>query len=258
MRRAPRSIVALTTLGFITMHVPVLVLAVFSFNRSRYGASWEGFTLDWYRRLAERPDILAALKVSLVVGGLSTAIATTIGTLFAVGMTRGPRRGAAWLESLVLLPIVTPEIVMGIGLLALFATLGIALGITTIVIAHVAFSIPFVIVVVRARLAGMDRTLEEAAMTLGATGRSAFLKVTLPLLWPGIIAAALLAFTMSIDDFVITFFVAGPGSSTLPLVIYAMARRAVEPSINAVSTLLVAASTLLILGFDRLSPRRGS
>ena len=255
MRRAPRGVVAVTALGFALMHLPVLVLAAFSFNRSRYGAAWAGFTLEWYRRLAERSDVIASLNISLVVGTVSTVVATILGTLLALGMTRRARPGA-WLESLVLLPIVTPEIVVGIGMLALFAALGIALGVTTIIIAHVAFSIPFVVVVVRARLAGMDRTLEEAALTLGANPRSTFLRVTLPLLWPGIVAAALLAFTMSIDDFVITFFVAGPGSSTLPLVIYAMARRAVEPSINAVSTLLVAASTLLILGFDRLSPRR--
>ena len=125
-------------------------------------------------------------------------------------------------------------------------------------IAHVAFSIPFVVVVVRARLEGMDGALEEAALTLGATAVSAFRRVTLPLLWPGILAGALLAFTMSIDDFVITFFVAGPGSSTLPLVIYAMARRTVDPTINAVSTLLVAASTILILAFHRLTPKRES
>ncbi len=255
MRRAPRGIVAITAVGFALLHLPVLVLAAFSFNRSRYGAAWEGFTLDWYRRLADRPDIIASLNVSLVVGISSTVIATALGTLLALGMARRQRPGA-WIESLVLLPIVTPEIVVGIGLLALFAVLGVSLGVTTIIIAHVAFSIPFVVVVVRARLAGMDRTLEEAALTLGANPRSTFFRVTLPLLWPGIVAAALLAFTMSIDDFVITFFVAGPGSSTLPLVIYAMARRAVEPSINAVSTLLVAVSTLLILGFDRLSPRR--
>jgi spermidine/putrescine transport system permease protein len=241
--------------GFVLMHVPVIVLAVFSFNDSRYGVAWTGFTTHWYAELLRRPDILASLRVSLVVGLIATVVSTVLGTLLALGMERARRRGAALREALVTLPIVTPEIVAGIGSLALFASIGMALGISTIVIAHIAFSIPFVAVVVRARLAGMDRTLEEAALTLGADEVSAFRRVVLPQLWPGIVAAALLAFTVSIDDFVITFFVAGPGSSTLPLVIYGMARRTVDPSINAVSTLLVAASTLLILAYHRLAPR---
>lgn len=255
MRRAPKSVVAVTLAGFTILHLPVLVLAVFSFNQSRYGASWTGFTLHWYRELLARPDILASLRVSLVVGVVSTLIATIFGTLMALALERGIRKPPAALEGLVLLPIVTPEIVAGIGLLALFASAGIGLGVPTITIAHVAFGIPFVVVVLRARLSGMDRTLEEAALTLGADEWTAFRRVTLPQLWPGILAGALLAFTMSIDDFVITFFVAGPGSSTLPLVIYSMARRTVEPTINAVSTLLVVASTLLIIAFHRLAPR---
>jgi spermidine/putrescine transport system permease protein len=256
MRRAPRSIVAVTAIGFGLLHLPVIALAAFSFNASRYATSWSGFTLEWYRQLLHRPDILAALRVSLVVGGASTLVATVLGTLFALAMDRGKPPARTVLEGLVLLPIVTPEIVVGIGLLALFAAIGLGLGVATITIAHIAFSIPFVVVVVRARLAGMDRSLEEAALTLGADELTAFRRVTLPQLWPGVLAGALLAFTMSIDDFVITFFVAGPGSSTLPLVIYAMARRTVEPTINAVSTLLVAASTLLIVAFARLAPSR--
>jgi spermidine/putrescine transport system permease protein len=152
-------------------------------------------------------------------------------------------------------PIVTPEIVTGISLLVLFVFLRLPLGLTTIIIAHVAFCVPFVVVVVVARLAGMDENLEEAAMTLGADEITTFFRITLPLLWPGILSAALLAFILSFDDFVITSLVAGSGSSTLPLVIYSMVRRNVEPSINAISTLIVIATSILLYASDRMSRR---
>ena len=165
-------------------------------------------------------------------------------------------RGRTMYEGLLYVPIVTPEIVTGISLLILFVFLRIPLGLTTIIIAHVAFCIPFVVVVVAARLAGMDEHLEEAAMTLGADEITTFRKITLPVLWPGILSAALLSFTLSFDDFVITSFVAGSGSSTLPLVIYSMVRRNVEPSINAISTVIVAGTSLLLYLADRLSRSR--
>ena len=257
MRRLPRSLVAFTALCFVLLHLPVLVLAVFSLNRSRFSVQWTGFTLEWYRRLLERQDILAALRVSLTVGFVSTLVATVLGTMIALALARHRFRGRTLLEGLLYLPIVTPEIVVGISLLLLFATLHMALGIATIVVAHVAFSVSFVTVVVRARLEGMDRTLEEAALTLGADEVATFRLVTLPLLSPGILAGALLAFTMSIDDFVITFFVSGPGSTTLPVLIYSMARRTIEPTINAVSTVLVVVTTVLIFFFDRLTRGRG-
>lgn len=255
-RRVPRSLTAFTALCFAFLHLPVLVLAVFSFNRSRFSVQWTGFTLEWYRRLLERPDILSALRVSLIVGAASTLLATVFGTLLALALARGRVRGRSVLEGLLYLPLVAPEIVVGISLLLLFATLRLALGIPTIVVAHVAFSISFVAVVVRARLEGMDRALEEAALTLGADEAQTFRRVTLPLLWPGILAGALLAFTMSIDDFVITFFVSGPGATTLPVLIYSMARRTIEPTINAVSTVMVVVTTLLITCFDRLTRGR--
>ena len=252
-RRLPRTLVAFTALCFLFLHLPVLVLAVFSFNHSRFSVQWTGFSLEWYHRLLHRPDILAALKVSLIVGTVSTALSTVLGTLLALALARHRFRGRTTVEGLLYLPIVTPEIVMGISLLLLFATLGMGLGIPTIVVAHVAFSISFVAVVVRARLEGMDRALEEAALTLGADEVATFRRVTLPLLWPGILAGALLAFTMSIDDFVITFFVSGPGSTTLPVLIYSMARRTIEPTINAVSTVIVVVTSVLIYFFDRLT-----
>jgi spermidine/putrescine transport system permease protein len=176
-----------------------------------------------------------------------------LGTLIALALARHRFRGRTLYEGLLYLPIVTPEIVVGISLLILFVLLGIPLGLTTITIAHVAFSVPFVAVVVLARLSGMDQHLEEAAMTLGADELTAFRKVTVPLLWPGILSGALLAFIMSFDDYVITSFVAGSGSSTLPLVVYGMVRRNIEPSINAVSTLVLLATVALVYVAGRLS-----
>ncbi len=251
-RRPSPWLIAFAALAYALLHLPVVVLAVFSFNDSRFSVAWSGFTLGWYRALLARPDVLAALRVSLTVAVVATLAATVLGTLLALALGRHRFRGRTALEGLLALPLVTPEIVVGIALLVLFAALRIRLGVVTITIAHVAFCVAFVAVVVRSRLDGMDRSLEEAALTLGADEFTAFRRVTLPLLAPGIVAGALLAFTMSIDDFVITFFVSGPGSTTLPVLVYSMARRTVDPTINAVSTLLVAVTTLLILGVHRL------
>jgi spermidine/putrescine transport system permease protein len=193
--------------------------------------------------------------VSLIVGLASTLSATVAGTLLALALARYRFRGRGALQSLLLVPLVTPEIVVGISLLILFAWLGLTLGIATIVIAHVAFSISFVTIVVLARLAGMDRHLEEAAMTLGADEWTTFRRVTLPLLMPGVVAGALLAFTLSFDDYVITSFVAGSGSSTLPVVVYGMVRRNIDPSVNAISTIVLVVTTILIYGADRLARR---
>lgn len=255
-RRVPFAVSATAVATYAFMHVPLLVLIVFSFNRSRFGVQWGGFTLDWYARLASRPDILRALRVSLVVGLCSTVLATVIGTLAALALARHFPRARRAAGALLYLPIVTPEIVAGVSLLVLFSWVGMALGITTIVIAHTAFSIPFVTVVVLARLQGTDRALEEAAMNLGADEFATFRRVTLPQLMPGVLAGALLAFTLSFDDFVTTFFVAGVGSTTLPLAIYSMVRKSVEPSINALSALLVTVTTVAVYFAERLA--RGS
>ncbi len=251
--RTSRWLGAAVGLVYLFLHLPLLILVAFSFNASRFSVDWTGFTLEWYRRLLERPDILHGLRNSLIVGGAATVIATVCGTLFALALGRHRFRGRRTLESLLYVPLVTPEIVVGISLLAFFAALGVALGLATIVIAHVAFSISFVAVVVRARLMGMDRSLEEAALTLGADEVTTFWRVTLPQLLPGVVAGGLLAFTLSFDDYVITSFVAGSGSSTLPVVIYGMVRRTVEPSINAISTIVLVVTTILIYAADRLS-----
>jgi spermidine/putrescine transport system permease protein len=251
--RLPRWLLAVVWAVYAFLHLPILVLVAFSFNDSKFSAQWVGFTLDWYHRLLERPDILRGLKASLIVGGTSTVISAVLGTLVALALARHRFKGRTAFEGFLYVPIVTPEIVVGISLLILFALVKIPLGLTTIIIAHVAFSLSFVVIVVLARLEGMDETLEEAAMILGADEITTFWKVTVPQLWPGILSGALLAFTMSFDDFVITSFVSGSGSSTLPIVVYGMVRRNIEPSINAISTIILLVTTALIYLADRLA-----
>jgi spermidine/putrescine transport system permease protein len=238
---------------YLLLHLPVGVLIAFSFNASRFSTGWTGFTLDWYRRLLERDDLLRATGRSVFVGVAATAIATVIGTLLALALARHRIQGRRAVEALLYAPVVTPEVVAGVSLLMLFASLGIPLGLGTIVLAHATFCLPFVVIVVLARLSGMDRSLEEAAMILGADELATFRRVTLPQLAPGVLAAALLAFTLSLDDFVITSFVAGPGSSTLPMLVYSMVRRNVEPTVNAISAIIVLVTTILIVAAERLT-----
>ena len=255
-RRLPWPLVTGVTLGFLLLHLPVLVLVAFSFNASRYSLAWTGFTFDWYRLLVERPGIMQGLRASLLIGLVATLISTFLGTLLALGLHRlGAGKLRRNLEAALYFPVVTPEIVAGISILALFALLRIPLGLTTVIVAHVTFCLPFVTVVVLARAAGMDRSLEEAAMTLGATPAATFWRVTIPQLMPGIVAGALLAFTLSFDDFMITFFTAGPGSTTLPLVVYGMVRKAVEPTINAISTIVLLVTTVAVLGSEMMRKR---
>jgi spermidine/putrescine transport system permease protein len=254
--RVPRWLIAISALVYLFLHLPLLVLVIFSFNDSKFSVDWQGFTLQWYQRLLDRPDILRGLTASLIVGAAATVISTVFGTLLALALTRQRFRGRRAMEGFLYLPVVTPEIVTGISLLLLFAWLGLPLGLTTITIAHVAFCISFVVIVVLARLEGMDENLEEAAMMLGADEITTFWKVTVPQLWPGILSGALLAFTMSFDDFVITSFVSGPGSSTLPIVVYGMVRKNVEPSINAISTIILFVTAILIYLADRMARAR--
>jgi spermidine/putrescine transport system permease protein len=250
--RPSRWLLVLSGAVYLFLHLPILVLMVFSFNDSKFSVDWRGFTWRWYQRLWERPDILHSLRVSVIVGLAATIIATLLGTMLALALNRHRFRGRRALTGLLYVPIVTPEIVVGISLLILFALIRFPLGLTTIMIAHVAFCLSFVVVVVLARLEGMDQHLEEAAMMLGADEITTFWRVTVPQLWPGILAGALLAFTMSFDDFVITSFVSGSGSSTLPLVVYGMVRKNIEPSINAISTIVLLTTAVLIYLADKL------
>jgi spermidine/putrescine transport system permease protein len=249
-------VAAAAAVVYLFLHAPLVALMVFSFNDSKFSASWTGFTLDWYRRLLHRNDILLGLGRSVLIGLIATIGAAVLGTLLALALHRHQFRGRQTAESLMYLPLVTPEIIMGISLLSLFVAIGFPLSLASVAVAHVTFCISFVTVVVGARLRGMDQHLEEAAMMLGADEWAAFWKVTVPMLWPGIVAGSLLAFTMSFDDYVITSFVSGTGSATLPVVVYGMVRRNIEPSINAISTIVVVVTSVLIFTADRLRQRR--
>jgi len=247
-----RGLAVYAVFAYAFLHVPLLILAVFSFNSSRF-AVWQSFSLQWYGAVAADSNLIEASVNSLVIAIAATIAATILGTLAAYGLWK---RGSAWLSGSMYLSLVTPEIVTGASLLALFQWIfrfaHLRLGMHTVILAHAGFSLAYVVVVVLARLRSFDRTLEEAALDLGATEFGAFYRVTLPYLAPAIAAAAMLAFTVSIDDYVITSLVAGVDSQTLPMVIYAMARRGVNPALNAVSTLVVFGLGMLILLSERL------
>ncbi|MCS4474255.1 extracellular solute-binding protein [Clostridium botulinum] len=219
--------------------MPIFVLVVFSFNKSKLNATFTGFTLDWYKNLINNVQILEALKNSLIIAFISTFFAVIIGTLAAIGMYRYKFKGKRAMEGLLYIPVVIPEIVMGISMLAFFSSLNLPAGIITLILAHITFCISYVIIVVRARLDGFDAALEEAAQDLGATPWQTLTKVTLPVIAPGIISGALLAFTLSLDDVIISFFAAGPDSNTLPLKIFSMVKFGVTPEINALSTVMM-------------------
>jgi spermidine/putrescine transport system permease protein len=242
-------------LAYAYLYLPILILVIFSFNRQRLNITWEGFTLDWYRVLFQDSQVLLATRNTLMIAAISTLAATFIGTLAALALQRYRFPGYALAETGLYIPVIIPEVVMGISLLAFFALVGVKLGLTTITLSHVAFNIPFVALVVRARLHGFDRAIEEAAMDLGANEVITFWRVTLPNILPGVLSGALLAFTLSIDDYVITYFTAGPGSTTLPLRIFSMVRFAVTPEVNALSTLWVL-TVFVILGLGQLAGRR--
>jgi spermidine/putrescine transport system permease protein len=242
--------------GFL--FAPVVVLIAFSFNSARRGLTWKGFTLDWYPTLFSNRELLDALGITLQVAGVAVIVSTILGSLLGLGLARIKFRGRAATETLLLVPMVTPEIVMGLSLLLFFLQLFGARGsIAQLSIAHVTFCISYVAVVVRARAANMNPALEEAARDLGASAWGAFRFVTLPLIAPAVLSGALLAFSLSFDDYVVTTFNAGVGSSTLPLYIYSKVKFGVTPEINAISTIVVAGTALAILAAWRLGAFRG-
>lgn len=226
-------------LMYLFLYIPIMVLIVFSFNESKLNVVWTGFTFKWYHSLLRNVGILEAVKNSFIVAVASTVISTVIGTFAALGLYRYKFKGKNIIDSVLNIPLVIPEIVMGISLLAFFSIVKIDTGKIALIIAHVTFSIAYVVSVVRARLEGFNTSLEEAAMDLGATPLKTFLYVTLPVIMPGVVAGALLAFTLSLDDVIISFFVAGAGSMTLPLKVFSMVKFGVTPEINALSTIIL-------------------
>jgi len=259
-KRGHPGLAAYTWLVYLFLYAPIGILVLFSFNRARQTAVWEGWTLEWYRSLAGNDLILTSVKNSLVVGLVATAIATVVGTLVALALGRYRFRGEGATRALLYLPVIIPEIVLGAALVTFFGALAMRLSLLTVIVAHVVFCVSYVAIVVRARLSGFDRSLEEAALDLGARPLATFVRVTLPLIAPGIVAGALLSFTISIDDYVITSFVAGVGATTLPLQIYSMLKVGVTPEVNAVSSLLLLVTIVMITIATRLQqtpPERG-
>jgi len=233
-------------LVYAYIYLPILILIIFSFNTQKLNIHWEGFTLAWYDKLFHDSQILLATRNTLIIALISTVVATIIGTMAALALQRYRFPGYAASETVLYIPVVIPEVVMGISLLAFFAMIKLTLGLVTITISHIAFCIPFVALVVRARLHGFDKSIEEASMDLGANELVTFWRVTLPTIMPGVLSGAMLALTLSLDDYVITYFTAGPGSTTLPLRIFSMVRFAVTPEVNALSAIWVLTVFILL------------
>jgi spermidine/putrescine transport system permease protein len=221
------------------LYIPILVLILFSFDESRTAVHWTGFTVKWYQKLMTDDVLAQAVLNSLIVAFSAVIVSGTMGTLAAVGLSRQHFAGKAMYRGLVMLPILIPEIAMAVSALILFVACGVTLSLTTIIVSHIVFCVAYVTLTVMGRLEGMDKRLEEAAQDLGASPVNAFFRVTLPLLMPGIIAGCMLAFVLSLDDFVITQFTAGVGSTTLPLRIFSLVKFGVSPEINALSTLMI-------------------
>jgi len=235
--------------GFVMLffYLPIAVLVLFSFNQSKLNIVWTGFTLDWYSSLWRDTALIRALQNSLIVAVFTTLISLVLGTAGAWLLYRYRYRAASVLETLAFLPMIVPEVILGVSLLILFVTIGLRLGYTTIVISHVTFCFPFVMASVQARLAGLDPALEEAALDLGATPLQAFTKVLVPYLMPAIVSGGLMSFTLSLDELIVTYFTASAGTRTLPLEIFGRVKKGLDPSLNAISTLFIVFTVVAVL-----------
>lgn len=246
MKKPPLLLTLATCLGFIFLYAPILSLVFYSFNESRLVTVWTGFSTKWYGELFRDPQILDAAKLSLIIATISASIALVLGTMAAIALTRFRKfRGRTLLTGMITAPLVMPDVITGLSLLLLFVSLRALIGwpaqtgTTTIILAHITFCMAFVAVVVQSRLAGFDQSLEEAAQDLGATPARVFFDITLPIISPALVSGWLLAFTLSLDDLVISSFVSGPGASTLPMVIFSKIRLGVSPDVNALASIII-------------------
>lgn len=226
-------------LVFLFLFLPIIVLVIYSFNSSSMNIIFENFTFDWYHKLFDNSDLIESFINTLIVAGISTITSTIIGTISAYGLYKYNFRGKNLINGLIYVPIVIPEIVLGISLLSIYTLMKLELSLFTIILSHIAFSIPFVIVSVRSTLNKDIKVLEESAKDLGASPWTIFKEIVLPTIMPAIISGATLAFTLSLDDVVISYFTAGPGSNTLPLYIYSLIKTGITPDVNALSTLMM-------------------
>jgi spermidine/putrescine transport system permease protein len=240
---------------FAFFYLPIAILVLFSFNQSKLNIVWTGFTLQWYAALWQDSVLVRTLKNSLIVATATTVASVLLGTAGGWLFYRFRYRAAGFLETLVFLPMIVPEVILGVSLLVLFVTLGLQLGYTTIVISHVTFCFPFVMAAVQARLAGLDPSLEEAALDLGATPLQAFTKVLVPYLMPAIVSGALMSFTLSLDELIVTYFTASASTRTLPLEIFGRVKKGLDPSLNAISTVFIAFTVLAVLGTEAIRRR---
>lgn len=243
---------------YVFFYLPIIVMIVYSFDESRLAVQWTGFTTKWYALLFKDELIAQALINSLIVASISVVLSGIMGTLAAVGLTRHHFLGRTFYRGLLFLPIIIPEIAMAVSALTLFVAMGLTLGLATIIVSHVVFCVAYVALVVLGRLQGIDPNLEEAAQDLGAPPVMVFFRVTMPLIMPGIVAGCLLAFVLSLDDFVITQFTAGVGSTTLPLRIFSLVKFGVSPEINALSTLMILSTVGLTLVAEIIRHRQST
>jgi len=243
-------------LVFAFLFLPIIVLVVYSFNSSSMNIVFETFTFEWYHRLFQNSDLIESFVNTLIVAGVSTIISTIIGTISAYGLYKFNFKGKNIINGLIYVPIVIPEIVLGISLLSIYTLMKLELSLLTIILSHIAFSIPFVIVSVRSNLNKEIKVLEESAKDLGANDFVIFRKIVLPTIMPAIISGATLAFTLSLDDVVISYFTAGPGSNTLPLYIYSMIKTGITPDVNALSTLMMLVVLTILISSTLYQSRR--
>lgn len=243
-------------LVFIFLFMPIIILVIFSFNTSKMNILFEGFTFSWYRTLFSNTNLVEAFKNTLLIAVISTVVSTVIGTISAYGLHKYDFKLKGLINKLIYIPIVIPEIVLGISLLSIYTLMKLELGMITLIISHIAFSIPFVIVSVRSSLDDQTVTYEEAARDLGANSITVFNKIILPIILPGVISGATLAFTLSMDDVVISYFTAGPGSNTLPLYIYSMIKTGIAPDVNALSTIMLMITFIILIGSSVIASRK--
>ncbi len=265
MRRRSLGLLSIVAFGYAFLYVPILSVVIYSFNDSRLVTLWGGFSLRWYASLLENEEVLEAALLSLRIAAVSATLATGLGALVALGLQRLTRlRGRLLLAGMITAPLVMPEIITGLSLLFLFISMAewigwpATRGATTITIAHITFSMAYVAVVVRSRLSGMDESLEEAAMDLGGRPLAVFFDITVPMLLPALVSGWLLAFTLSLDDLVISSFVSGPGATTLPMLIFAKVRLGVTPDINAIATIIIVLVAIGVITAALISRRRES